>query len=303
MEELEVDARGDAGVLQELAYIRALGHGGDHGLGHLVGRVGAQAHAAAGLAGAPFEFEPDALLVGPGLRVGPVVQGLAGDEFAAAADAVAQAVVQMHQPFVVGNLVDLGDAGAMQAAAGRGPGRHRAAGQHGVGGMVGGGFAGVVRRRCGIGLGLRRFAAQLLLNGVRQFMRQQPQAAAGVRRIAAGAEDKVLAAGIGAGVQRPRRGRGGGIGMHADLREVVAEAAFHQAAGGAVEGRARRGQNRVDTPRGGARQGGIAGCSTLGPALQGLAAAVLAFAVLGGARTAGAGALDAPRLGGRRAGR
>ena len=77
--------------------------------------------------------------------------------------------------------------------------------------------------------------ARALLHDVGQFMGEEAAAFRCVRRKAAGAENDVVAYGVGAGVERFCGGGGAGVGVDANFAEVEADARLHVAACLAIE--------------------------------------------------------------------
>ena len=96
----------------------------------------------------------------------------------------------------------------------------------------------------------RRAAA--VLEGVGEFVREQPAAFGGGRSILAGAKGDVLAAGISERVDTLGSARGGGVRVDADGREVMSETGLEEGAFGGAE-RLPAGRDRVGRRSGGMR--------------------------------------------------
>src|SRR5215207_9091956 len=98
-------------------------------------------------------------------------------------------------------------------------------------------------------------AAIALLQGVRKFVSDELAALIGRGQITTGGENDVPAKGIGLRAHGPRRLRRIRIYMHSHLTEVVAEARFHEGAGGLIQRLARRTEHLVDDRRHGTKSG------------------------------------------------
>jgi hypothetical protein len=88
-----------------------------------------------------------------------------------------------------------------------------------------------------------------LLNGVRQLVREQPAAGAGLRCVSPFREDDVLADGVCVRRHGARRSRRDGIVVNAHGTEVAPETPFHHLTGFGIE-RARRGCQGLTHRRG-----------------------------------------------------
>jgi len=74
-----------------------------------------------------------------------------------------------------------------------------------------------------------------LLQGVSQLVRQKLSAGTSLRRILARTEDHITTHRIGERIDRSRRFRSVGAGMHAHLAEVVAEAWFEEGSSDSIQ--------------------------------------------------------------------